>query len=227
MDRLFSALVEAIVDWLWDRLGFARRLRQYSRPLLIGAGALAFAGGLWLGLAEWHTGPDPTQPVSSGGGAIGGPFQLTDQDGKARTDRDFRGKLMLITFGYTFCPDVCPLSLQNMTAAMDDLGKDADRVQPIFVSVDPARDTPAQLKSYQEFFTPRLTLLTGTPEAVAQAARNYRVYYKVNGDPAKETNYLVDHSALIYLMDREGRFLTHFTHETPPEKMAAAIRRYL
>lgn len=190
--------------------------------------ALLVALGAGFAAVEWMPGLAPTRPAATGGsGAIGGPFQLTDQDGKARTDRDFRGKLMLITFGYTFCPDVCPLSLQNMTTAMDDLGKDADRVQPIFVSVDPARDTPAQLKSYQEFFTPRLELLTGTPEAVAQAARNYRVYYKVNGDPAKEPNYLVDHSALIYLMDREGRFLTHFSHETPPEKMAAAIRRYL
>lgn len=172
--------------------------------------------------------PDQARSVATrGSGAIGGPFRLVDQDGKPRTDKDFHGKLMLITFGYTFCPDVCPLSLQTMTAVIDDLGAAADKVQPVFVSVDPARDTPAQLKSYQEFFTPRLMLLTGSAQAVAEATRNYRVYYKVNGDPAKEPNYLVDHSALIYLMDREGRFLTHFTHETSPGKMAAAIRRHL
>ncbi|MBI3707827.1 MAG: SCO family protein [Proteobacteria bacterium] len=158
---------------------------------------------------------------------IGGPFSLTDQDGRRRTDGEFRGRLMLITFGYTFCPDVCPLDLQLMSDAIDALCADGDKVQPLFVTVDPGRDTPAVLKSYVEHFSPRIVALTGTPAETDAAARGYKVYYKVNGDPARDPNYLVDHSAFIYLMGGDGRLLAYFTHETPPDKLAAAIRARL
>ncbi len=158
---------------------------------------------------------------------IGGPFELTDQNGARRSDVEFRGKLMLVFFGYTFCPDICPLSLQLVSDVLDGLGSDADKLAPIFVTVDPGRDKPAALKSYLENFSPRIVGLTGSSEEVAATAKAYRAYFKLHGDPAKDEGYLVDHSTLIYLMGRDGKFLTQFTHETPPERMAAAIRRYL
>jgi protein SCO1/2 len=123
---------------------------------------------------------------------------------------DFRGRLMLVNFGFTNCPDICPLGLALMTDA-----------------IAPARDTPAALKDYVAHFSDRLVGLTGTKEEIAAAAKAYRVYYKVHGDPASNPNYGVDHSGFIYLMSRDGKFLTHFMHDTPPDRVADAIRRYL
>jgi protein SCO1/2 len=162
-----------------------------------------------------------------GEASIGGPFTLTDQDGRKRSDAEFRGRLMLVNFGYTNCPDICPLGLALMADAVERLGKQADDVQPIFITVDPARDTAAVLKDYAAHFSKGITGLTGTPEEIAAAAKAYRVYYKVHGDPATNPNYPVDHSGFIYLMGRDGKFITHFTHDTPPERMADAIRRHL
>lgn len=158
---------------------------------------------------------------------IGGPFELTDHNGVRRGDAGFRGKLMLVFFGYTFCPDICPLSLQLVSDVLDGLGGDADKVAPIFVTVDPGRDTPSVLKNYVGNFSPRIVGLTGRGDEVAAMAKAYRSYFKLHGDPTKDEGYLVDHSTLIYLMGRDGKFLTQFTHQTPPERMAAAIRRYL
>jgi cytochrome oxidase Cu insertion factor (SCO1/SenC/PrrC family) len=158
---------------------------------------------------------------------IGGPFRLVDQDGKVRSDADFRGKLMLVEFGYTFCPDICPLGLQLFADVLDELGPDADSVQAVFITVDPARDTREALGSYLEHFSPRIVGLTGSEEEIAAAARAYRVYYKLGSDHATNPNYLVDHSAILYLMGRDGKFLTHFTHETPIEKVVATIRQRL
>jgi protein SCO1/2 len=155
---------------------------------------------------------------------IGGPFKLVDQDGKVRTDAEFRGKLMLVEFGYTFCPDVCPLGLQLFADVLDQLGPDADNVQAVFITLDPARDTPAVLGPYIDHFSPRILGLTGTEADIAAVAREFRVYYKLAADHATNPNYLVDHSAILYLMGRDGRFLTHFTHETPPERVVAALR---
>src|SRR5690606_31911637 len=157
-----------------------------------------------------------------GEAAIGGPFTLVDGEGRTRTDADFRGKLMLIYFGYTYCPDVCPTELQSMMQAHDLLGPDAAaEVQPIFISVDPERDTPARVAASVESFGDALICLPGTPEQVAAAARAYRVYYRKN-ESASATDYLVDHSSIIYLMGRDGRFLSHFGRGTAPEDMAAA-----
>lgn len=158
---------------------------------------------------------------------IGGPFHLTDQEGHPRTDADFRGKLMLVEFGYTFCPDVCPLGLQLFADVMDQLGPDADKVQPIFITVDPTRDTPDQLRSYVANFSPRIVGLTGSEQEVATTAKEYRVYYKLAADHATNANYSVDHSAILYLMDRNGRFVTHFTHETPVDRVVTTIRANL
>jgi cytochrome oxidase Cu insertion factor (SCO1/SenC/PrrC family) len=169
-----------------------------------------------LGLAEI---------AAPAGASVGGPFTLTDQNGAPRRAEDFRGKLMLIYFGYTFCPDVCPTELQTMSDAIDRLGAKGDAVQPIFITVDPARDTPQQLKAYAENFHPRLLALTGNAEQTAQVAREYKVFYQ----PVKQGDgeYLMDHSSIVYLMDRDGNYVAHFGGNLTAEQMAAAIAKHL
>ncbi|HLJ19829.1 MAG TPA: SCO family protein [Stellaceae bacterium] len=157
---------------------------------------------------------------------IGGDFTLTDQNGVTRHAQDFRGKLMLVYFGYTFCPDACPTALQDMSHAIDLLGAKGDAVQPIFITIDPARDTVAQMKLYASNFHPRLSALTGTPEQVAEAAKAYRVYY-AKGQSTGGDDYLMDHTAFIYLMGRDGKYLSHFSPGTTAEQMAAAIGKHL
>ncbi|HEX3501474.1 MAG TPA: SCO family protein [Stellaceae bacterium] len=159
------------------------------------------------------------------GVSVGGPFTLTDQNGATRRPEDFRGRLMLIYFGYTYCPDVCPTELQTMSEAIDRLGAKGDAVQPIFITVDPARDTPEQLKSYAENFHPRLLALTGSAEQIAEAARAYKVFYQ----PVKQGDgeYLMDHSSIVYLMDRDGHYLAHFGGNLTAEQMAATIAKHL
>ena len=155
---------------------------------------------------------------------IGGPFALVDDTGKPRRDTEFRGKLMLIYFGYTHCPDACPTALQDMADALEKLGPTAEQVAPIFITVDPARDTVQYLKGYAEQFDPRFVALTGDADQIAAAAKAYRVYYRKADD---KPDYLMDHSSIVYLMGRDGAFLTHFTHETTPDQMADALRKYL
>ena len=158
--------------------------------------------------------------------AIGGPFKLVDQHGRAVSDADFRGQYMLIYFGYTYCPDVCPTELQAMSQAVDKLGDDGAKVTPVFITVDPERDTVEELAAYAPHFHPRLVALTGSSEQVAAAAKAYRVYYR-KVDDESATDYLMDHSSIVYLMDPEGRFVTHFGGGTSPDKMAEKIREYL
>ena len=155
---------------------------------------------------------------------IGGPFTLVDQDGQTVSDRDFRGRLMLIYFGYTFCPDVCPMELQVMSAALDELGAKAEAVQPLFITVDPERDTAPVLAEYLSHFHPRFRGLTGTPEQIRAVTRAYHVYYARAGD---EDDYLMDHSSIVFLMGRDGRYLTHFGREVAPEAMAAKIAGFI
>lgn len=166
---------------------------------------------------------------STGIAKIGGPFTLTDQDGRTRTDADFRGSLMMVYFGYTYCPDACPTALLAMSQALDMLGPDAAKVVPVFVTVDPARDTVEQLKLYAQNFHPRTVMLTGTPEQVAAAAKAYRVYYaKAKGSAdEKPDQYLMDHTSIVYLMGRDGRYITHFTHATQADKIAETLRKHL
>src|SRR5579883_2565419 len=191
---------------------------------------LAVVVGVAVGVgAHVFVGPDnsPVRQSSFVDPGIGGPFRLTDQDGKVRTDQDFRGKVMLVEFGYTFCPDICPLGLQLFADVLDKLGPDAAKVQPIFITVDPARDTPAQLRGYVDHFSPKIVGLTGSEQDIAAVAKEYRVYYKLGADHATNPNYSVDHSAILYLMGRDGKFLTHFTHETPVDKVVGTIRSKL
>jgi len=191
----------------------------------LGLGVVAVVVGLW----GWkYLAPADTsgrQAVTpSPAPDIGGAFTLVGHNGKTVTDADFRGRYLLVFFGYTFCPDVCPTALQIVTEAMDLLGVQATKVQPLFISVDPERDTPENLKSFVENFHPRMIGLTGSPEQVAAAAKVYLVYYAKAND---EEEYLMDHSAIIYLMGPDGKFVTHFSHGTSPEAMAAKVREYL
>jgi len=156
---------------------------------------------------------------------IGGPFALIDHTGRPRTNEDFRGKLMLVYFGFTYCPDICPTDLQNIGLALDKLGEAAERVQPLFITVDPARDTAAHLKDYVPMFHPRLLGLTGDAAAIHKAAAAYRVYYaKV---PLKGDDYTVDHSSFIYLIGPDGHYLGFFPPGTPPDSIAQTITQQL
>jgi protein SCO1/2 len=156
---------------------------------------------------------------------IGGPFSLTDQNGRTVTDQDLKGRPSLMFFGFTHCPDVCPTALFEVSEIMRALGPDADRVRALFVTVDPERDTPATLKDYLSSFDPHLSALTGDPEAVAAMAKAYRVYYKKV--PLSEGGYTMDHTAIVYLMNKEGKFVSPFNIKRPPDVAAADLRKYL
>ena len=192
-----------------------------ARPLVI---ATAFAASLVVGLLImfWAMGgvSKVAQPA-----AIGGPFQLTDQNGKAVTDKSLKGKPTLIFFGYTHCPDVCPTSLFEISEVLRAMGRDADKVNAIFISVDPERDTPAAMKDYLSSFDPHLEGLSGDPAETAKVITSYRVYAKKV--PTKDGDYTMDHTALIYLMDRDGRFVSPFNLKRTPEEAAADLKRYL
>lgn len=157
--------------------------------------------------------------------AVGGPFRLIDQDGRPVTDQSVKGKPFLVFFGFTHCPDVCPTALFEVSEILRTLGPEADRVGAFFVTVDPERDTPEKLKDFLSSFDPRLRGLTGDLEAIQQIARSYRVYYKKV--PLESGGYTVDHTALVYLMDKEGRFVAPFNLKRKPEDAAADLRRHL
>jgi protein SCO1/2 len=185
-------------------------------------GALAGAALLLV------TGPRGGQPVQSSGTAlVGGPFSLVGTDGKPVTDRDFRGRYMLIFFGFTHCPDICPAELQVIAQALEQLGDKAKNVVPIFITLDPERDTPEAMGSYVKSFGPNFVGLTGSPEAIAAAAKAYRVSYAKVEDKESAANYGVDHSALVYLMDPEGRYVTHFSYGLSAEQMAEKLGKSL
>jgi protein SCO1/2 len=157
--------------------------------------------------------------------AIGGPFRLTNQNGKTVTDADLKGKWSLVYFGYTHCPDACPTALNDISIALEDLGAKRDAVRPVFITVDPERDTPEALKAYVTSFDAPILALTGTPDEVAQAAKGYRVYYAKH--PEVGGDYSMDHSSVIYVMDPQGRFTASFTHESTPEQIAERLKNLL
>jgi protein SCO1/2 len=164
--------------------------------------------------------------VTPGGVTVGGPFTLTDTHGATVTDATYRGRWMLVYFGYTFCPDVCPTELQTIAAALDQLGPEAAKLVPLFITVDPERDTVAAMADYVKLFDDRLVGLTGTPEQIAAAARAYRVYY-ARATPKDSSSYLMDHSSFVYLMAPDGSFRALFRPGTTPQDLAAAIRTRL
>jgi cytochrome oxidase Cu insertion factor (SCO1/SenC/PrrC family) len=198
-----------------------------ARAVALLCAAAAFGLLIAAGVKLWQS-PQPGIAVEekgvTGAALVGGPFTLTDQHGRRVSDADFRGSFMLVYFGYSFCPDVCPTDLAAMAAAIDRLGPAGEQVQPIFITIDPDRDTVRRLAEYAPLFHPRLVALTGTPEEVAHAARAYRVYYEKAGSGP---DYLMNHSGIVYLMDPQGRFLTHFAQGTAPEEMALKIREQM
>jgi len=173
-----------------------------------------------VGLATWMMTPSPTNDARP---LIGGPFSLINQDGERVTEKDFRGRYMLIYFGYTYCPDVCPVDLQNMSVALDLLDPGVlDRVQPVFVTIDPERDTVEVVRKYVSLFHPKLLGLTGSEAEIAEAAKAYRVYRR-KVDSEAEGEYLMDHSAIMFLMDPDGNYLAHFSSGFAPQAMAARL----
>ncbi|HEY4123310.1 MAG TPA: SCO family protein [Rhizomicrobium sp.] len=173
-------------------------------------GLLSYAGDRAVGVAQ-------------GAAAIGGPFTLVDQNGATRTDKDFRGQYLLIYFGYTYCPDVCPTTLAVMQQALEKLGPTATGVTPVFVTIDPARDTPKVLKSYLNSFGPRFVGLTGSGAAIAGISHAYSVY--AARQPLKGGGYAMNHSSTIYLMGPNGKFLTHYDEVIGPDALAADLRK--
>lgn len=158
-----------------------------------------------------------------GGVSMGGPFTLVDTAGATVTEATYRGRWMLVFFGYTFCPDVCPTELQTVAAAMDLLGPAAEAVVPVFITIDPERDTPDALGEYVKLFDDRVVGLTGTTEQIAAAARSYRVYY-ARARSGDATTYLMDHSSFLYLIGPDGGFKALFKHGTTPQELADTLK---
>lgn len=158
---------------------------------------------------------------------VGGPFSLIDGDGKPVTDQTWRGRYMLVYFGYTYCPDVCPTTLTNVAAALDKLGPKADQIQPLFITVDPKRDTPAVVKQFAAAFSPRLIGLTGTPQQIAEAAKAYRVYYAEHRTGPGPDDYSMDHSSVLYLMGPDGRFIAPVRADQDGAEIAAALTKLM
>jgi protein SCO1/2 len=166
-----------------------------------------------------------SSPVAQQVAAIGGSFKLTNQDGQVVTDQDLKGHPFLVFFGFTHCPDVCPTTLFEVSEILRALGPDANRTRALFITVDPERDTPAVMKDYLSSFDPHLSGLTGDPEAIAAVAKAYRVYFK--RVPLEQGGYTMDHTAIVYLMDKAGHFVSPFNVKRPVDTAAADLRRYL
>jgi protein SCO1/2 len=194
--------------------------------ILLGFLAGALGGAALLLLTRGAPAP---QVETSGKALIGGPFSLVDQTGKTVTDKDFRGRYMLVFFGFTHCPDVCPAELQVMADALGQLGPKASKIVPVFISLDPERDRPEAVGAYVKNFGPNFVGLTGSPEAIAAAAKAYRVSFSKfeYKDSNGQSGYSIDHSTLLYLMDKNGEYITHFSYGTPAAKMVETLRRYL
>lgn len=192
--------------------------------LILGAGLIMLAVGLLL---PWWLQQNSRSGASMiGQAAIGGPFELLDQNGNTITDSDLRGSYMLVFFGYTYCPDFCPQTLLTVTTALDLLEQEAptkaEQVVPVFITIDPERDTVEAMAAYAQHFHERLLALTGTAEQIEAAAQAYRVYYR-KAEDSSLNDYLMDHSTFVFLMGPEGDYITHYSHSTTPEEMAASL----
>jgi protein SCO1/2 len=196
---------------------------RFALVAIVFAGVLVIAAGVLLALAlrETPRGAAGTALAS----AIGGQFQLIDQNGKPFSDADLKGKWHLVFFGYTHCPDACPTALNEMSLALDRLGIKRDEVGVVFITVDPERDTPDVLKSYVQSFDAPIVALTGSPEAVAQAAKAYRVFYAKH--PRADGDYDMDHSAVIYVMNPEGRFTATFTPDSSADAIVQRLQKLI
>ena len=224
--------------------GKIRRTQKTPKPkrtqiaMLLVVGFLAMIG-YWISQSLIHK--PPVNPAA----AIGGSFTLVNHEGRPVTEDYFKGRFMLVYFGYTFCPDVCPTALTNLGEAFDILGQAADKVTPVFISVDPDRDTPAYMRESLKFFHPRMVGLTGTPEQTAAVLKSYKAFSAKAAAPepehehlegrkpgdghthGDEYDYLMDHTSIIYLMGPDGAFIGHFSHGDSPDDIAKGIRKFL
>lgn len=190
------------------------------------ASFLVFAIGIGYYVSTYIQPPKPTAQ-ETGNALLGGDFKLTSHKGIPVDTKRFRGKYLIVYFGYSFCPDICPTALENMSEALRKLADVGNKIQPLFVTVDPERDTVHQLATYMQSFHPRFLALTGSKQAVESAMKSYRVFaQKYNGGATKD-DYLVDHSSIIYIMGPDGRYVTHFSHLTPGEEIAFKMREVI
>jgi protein SCO1 len=196
-----------------------------TQRLLAIAGAFTAGLVLCLGLILFVGGRAPGTGAVVQAAAIGGPFNLIDQDGQPFSDKDLKGKSFLVFFGFTHCPDVCPTTLFEISEIMRNLGPEADHTAALFISVDPERDTPAAMKDYLGSFDPHVRGLTGDAVALAAVAKAYRVYYKKV--PLDGGDYTMDHTAIVYLMDKDGRFVAPFNMRRTADVAAADLRKRL
>jgi protein SCO1/2 len=195
------------------------RNRQALIPYLLLVAAL-IGGVLWY---ESEKVPGLGRVVTTGQADVGGPFQLTDQSGKHVSDKDFRGRYMLIYFGYSFCPDVCPTTLAVMAQALEKLGDRSQRIAPILITIDPERDTPKVLEDYVKAFGPSFVGLTGTPDEIKIVEKKYRVYAVKK--PLEGGNYGMDHSSVIYLMGPDGKLVSFYDEAISPDDLAKDLKQ--
>lgn len=192
-------------------------------PKILALCALVIASIYWFG-RDLSYGPSTS---GSGEALIGGPFSLTDQHQNPYTHKDMLGHYSLVFFGFTHCPDICPTALLNSSLALAQLGDDAKNVRIVFISVDPARDTPAKMGMFVNNFSPNIVALTGSAEQVKQAADAYKVFYARVDQPDSALQYVVDHSAYLYLMGKDGKYVTHFPHNVAQQELADTLKRII
>ena len=193
-----------------------RRMSALGRQLLAG---VILATALTISAPPART---ATSPVT-----IGGPFTLVAPDGTTVTDQTYRGKWLLVFFGFTFCPNTCPTTLLEIAAVLERLGPDAGKLQPLFITVDPQRDTPEVMGHYLQSFDPRIVGLTGTAQQIVAVAQEYGAYYTPHRIGPGPEDYVMDHSTYLYLMNREGKFVRGFDAETPSDRVARVIRELM
>ncbi len=199
-------------------------MTQRTARILVATGAFLAGLVLCVTLVLLVVGR-PSVPNMPQAAAIGGPFTLIDQDGRTVTDKDFRGKPLLVFFGFTHCPDFCPTTMFEISEIIKALGRDADRARALFITIDPERDTPEALKAYISSFDPRITALTGEPEAIAAVAKSYRAIFR--RVPLADGGYTLDHTVIVYLMGKDGRFISPFSLKRTTAQSAEELRKHI
>lgn len=198
---------------------------KLKHAALIAAALAVTTAGALAGAWTLIIGPPAPRVVTSGTAAIGGPFELVSTSGGAVTDQSYRGKWLLIYFGYTFCPDACPTALNSMSVALEKLGQDSSKLQPLFITVDPERDTRKVMNDYLKPFDSRIAGLTGSRDQINSVTKEYRIYVEQKKSETEGNDYLVSHSAYIYLMDPNGKFANVIHSNEGGESIAAWLRK--
>ena len=198
-----------------------------TRLLVYGSLALLFASSAYVGITLWRSSPDAPTARDAARDAISGQFSLIDHRGKSVTEEDYNGKWRLVFFGFTYCPDVCPTTLSTVGEVLQELGPLASEIYPLFITVDPERDTPEVMADYVANFDPRIIGLTGSPKQLEKATESYRVYYAKVPDANEADGYTMDHTAYLYLMNRQGDFETVLRHEEKPEIVVTKLKEVL